>query len=159
MASANPILSSDLYQKVIYDWNDTDCDYPKNKTIHRLFEEQVKKTPDHVALVYQDQTISYKDLNDKANQLAHHIRSTYKDINKTELKGDKLIALLLDRSIEMVVSILAVLKSGAAYVPISPEFPQQRIDYILKDTQAQILISQSHLKEKLNSLDSSLNII
>ena len=153
------LLVKSEYNKLIYDFNKTDFDYPKNKTIHQLFEEQVEKTPNNIALVYQDQAISYKNLNDKANQLAHHIRSSYKDVNNTELKADTLIALLLDRSIEMIVSILAVLKSGAAYVPISPEFPQQRIDYILKDTQSQILISQSHLEEKLNLLDSSLNII
>ena len=159
MINKNITLSRDSYQKIVYDWNKTDCNYPRDKTLHQLFEVQVEKTPDNIALVYQDKTITYKELNEKANQLAYYIRSTYKNINKTELKGDALVALLLDRSIEMIVSILAVLKSGAGYVPISPEFPQQRINYILKDTQTQILISQSHLREKLNQLDSNLNII
>ena len=152
-------LSSESFHQVVYDWNQTDCDYPKDKTIHQLFEEQVKKTPNDIALVFKDQTLTYDQLNKKANRLAHHIRTTYKDINNTELKSDTLIALLLDRSIEMIVAILAVLKSGAAYVPISPEFPQQRVDYILKDTKTQILISQSHFKDKLNQLNSNLDII
>ena len=152
-------LSLEGFEQMVYDWNQTDYDYPKDKTIHQLFEEQVKKTPNNIALVFQDQTITYKELNNRANQLAHYIKLTYKNINNTELGGDTLIALLLDRSIEMIVSILAVLKSGAAYVPISPEFPQQRIDYILKDTQAQILISQLHLRDRLNQLDANLNIV
>ncbi len=153
------LLTQSEYKKIVYDWNQTDCDYPKEKTIHQLFEEQAKKTPDNIALIFKDQTLTYDQLNNKANQLAYHIRSKYREIAQSELEGDTLICLLLDKSIEMIVAILAVLKSGAAYVPISPEFPQQRIDYILKDTQAQILISQSHLKEKLNKLDTSLNII
>ena len=152
-------ISANLYQKILYDWNQTDCDYLKDKTIHQLFEEQVQKTPDNIALVFQNQTITYKELNEKANQLAFYIRATYKNINNAELCDDTLIALLLDRSVDMIVAILAVLKSGAAYVPISPEFPKQRIDYILKDTQSQILISQSDLKDKLNKLDTYLNII
>ena len=152
MINKNSISPCDLYQKIIHDWNQTYCDYPKEKTIHQLFEEQVKKTPDNIALIFQDQTLTYSELNKKANQLAHYIRLTYKDINSNDLKGDTLIALLLDRSIEMIVAILAVLKSGAAYVPILPEFPKQRIDYILKDTKAQILISQAHFKDKLNKL-------
>ena len=67
----------------------------KNKTIHQLFEEQVKRIPDNIALVFQDQTLTYNDLNNKANQLAHYIRSTYKDINNTELKGDTLICFIV----------------------------------------------------------------
>ena len=159
MINRKSILSCDLYKKVIYEWNQTDCDYPKEKTIHQLFEEQVIKTPDNIALVFQDQTLTYSELNKKSNQLAHYIRLTYKDTNGNNLKGDTLIALLLDRSIEMIIAILAVLKSGAAYVPISPEFPQQRIDYILKDTKTRILISQSHFKDKLNQLNFNLDII
>ena len=156
---ASKLLISQLHQQIVYDWNKTDCDYSKEKIIHQLFEEQVKKTPNNIALVFEDQNITYSELNNRSNQLAYHIRLRYKQLNQTELEGGTLIALLLDRSIEMIVSILAVLKSGAAYVPILPEFPKQRIDYILKDTQVQILISQSHFKDELNKLDTNLNII
>ncbi|HLX53005.1 MAG TPA: amino acid adenylation domain-containing protein, partial [Aquella sp.] len=130
-------LNKEDYQKVIYDWNKTEKKYPDNKTIHELFEEQVAKTPDNIAVIYEDTKLTYKELNERSNQLANYLRETY------QIKGDDLIALCLNRSEYILITILGVLKSGAAYVPIAPDFPIERISYILQDTQAKVLITDS----------------
>ena len=148
------LLSSTDYQKIVYDWNNTDKDYPKEKTIHQLFEEQVQRTPDNVAVVFEEQSLTYRELNTRANQLAHKIRNSYKQQTGTELSPDTLIALCLDRSLEVIVAILAVLKAGGAYVPLDPEYPDERIAYILQDTQAKLLLTQS---QHLAKLDQILN--
>ena len=143
------LLRPEQYNQIIYQWNDTDKDYPKDKTIYQLFQQQAEKTPNSTALVYEDQQLNYKQLNEKSNQLARHIRKEYEQRTGQGLGADTLIPLCLDRSMEMVIGILAVLKAGGAYVPIDPSYPQQRINYILEDTQAvlvltQRLLSQSH---------------
>ena len=127
------------YQQLIHDWNQTEHPYPAHKTIHQLFEEQVKRTPHHVAVVYQETQLTYQTLNEKANQLAHYLREVY------TIHGDDLIAICLERSAEMLISILGVLKSGAAYVPIDPHCPKERISYMLQDTQAKGVLTQSLL--------------
>ena len=116
-------------------WNETSrlCPYT-NKTIHEMFEEQVIRTPDNIALVYEDKRLTYKELNEKANQLAYYLRETY------QINSDDLIALYLDRSEYMLIAILATLKSGAAYVPLTPSYPEERVKYILQDTKAKILL-------------------
>ncbi|MCV9934596.1 amino acid adenylation domain-containing protein, partial [Flavobacterium sp. LS1R47] len=142
------LLNSEDYQEIVYNWNATDKAYPKDKTIQELFENQIKKTPNNVALVYQGESLTYNQLNEKSNQLAHHIRALYKAKTQKELTPDTLIALCLERSLEMVIGILGVLKAGGAYVPIDPSLPQERIDYVLEDTQTELVLSQRHLNEK-----------
>lgn len=134
------------------DWNNTNKDYPKDKTICQLFEEQVKKTPDNIALVYEDKELTYKELNEKSNQLARYIRKQYKERTKKTLESDTLIALCLDRSLEMIIGILGVLKAGGAYVPMDTEYPEERIEYILNDTKSELVLCQKSLKTK-RSLD------
>ena len=129
-------LTSEEYRKIVYEWNQTDKDYPRHKTIHQLFQEQAERTPDNIALVFENQQLTYKQLNEKSNQLAWYIRKQYKQKTKQELQPDTLIALCLNRSLEMVIGILAVLKAGGAYVPIDPNYPEERINYILEDTKA-----------------------
>ena len=141
------MLDKEEYNQIVYDYNQTDKPYPEDKTIYELFEEQAKRTPTNTALVYEDQELSYKELNERSNQLARYIRAEYKQKTKEELKPDTLIALCLERSVEMIVSILAVLKAGGAYVPIDPGYPKDRIEYILKDTNADLLLIQGHLEE------------
>ena len=104
---------------LLEEWNSTEVDFPKNKTLHGLFEEQVEKTPNNIALVFENEELTYSELNKRANYLANKIG---------KLKPDTLVGLYLDRSLEMVISILAILKAGGAYVPISPEYPQDRVD-------------------------------
>ncbi|MEG4323650.1 condensation domain-containing protein, partial [Microcoleus sp. Aus8_D3] len=147
------LLLPSEYKQIVYDWNATDKDYPSEKTLQELFAEQVLRTPDKVALVYEDNYLSYRDLDEKSNQLARHIRRRYNEQTGQELVTDTLIALCLDRSLEMVIGILGVLKAGGAYVPIDPAYPQERIDYILEDTQSSLILSHSQL---LTSFDKTL---
>ncbi|WP_035896176.1 AMP-binding protein, partial [Legionella oakridgensis] len=138
------------YQTLIYDWNQTDKDYPKDKTLHQLFEEQVQKTPEHIALVFHDERLSYHALNQAANQLARHLRKRYQEQNGHDLKPDTLIAICLERSLDMVIGILGILKAGAAYVPIDPNYPKDRIQFMLEDTQAPFLLTNSNWNLDLN---------
>ncbi|MED7789652.1 non-ribosomal peptide synthetase, partial [Francisella sp. 19X1-34] len=147
------------YQKIIYSWNQTDREYPKDKTIYQLFEEQVEQNPDNVALVFEDQELTYKELNQRSNQLARYIRRQYKEIANQELAPDTLIPLCLERSLDMVIGILAVMKAGGAYVPMDPDYPQERFRHIIKDTQAKLVITQSHLENKLHYIDKDIGSI
>ncbi|MBK2239031.1 non-ribosomal peptide synthetase, partial [Francisella philomiragia] len=144
------LLSQQDYEMIVYDWNRTDKAYPKNRTIYELFEEQVKQNPNNIALVFEDKQLTYQELNNKSNQLARYIRKQYKEITSQELEADTLIPLCLERSLDMVIAILAVMKAGCAYVPMDPEYPQERFKHILSDTDAKLIITQSHLKDKLS---------
>ena len=141
------LLSAKDYQKVVYDWNRTEAPFPKDKSIYQLFEEQVAKTPNNIAIVFEGKELTYQELNIKSNQLARHIRQAFLLTTGDELMPDTLITLFLERSLEMIVSIFAVLKAGAAYVPIDPNFPQERIVYILEDTKSKLLLTQSRVLE------------
>ena len=136
------LLTSAEKEMMVVDWNDTDATYPDGMTLHQLFEEQVRENPERVALVCGEEKLSYQELNKKANQLAHHLR-------QQGVKSDTLIAILLERSVEMVISILAILKAGGAYLPIDPGYPEDRIEYMLDDSQAPILISEQKLLTEL----------
>ena len=107
-------LNEEQYRKIIQEWNETDKDYPRDKTIHELFEEQVEKTPDSVAVVYEGSQLTYQELNNRANQLANYLRQKY------NVKPDDLVTLCLDRNEHILIAILAVLKAGGAYVPMDP---------------------------------------
>ncbi|MCL1128021.1 amino acid adenylation domain-containing protein, partial [Shewanella surugensis] len=112
----------------------------------------------NIALVFEGSELTYDELNQRANQLAHHIRSQYQELHQTSLKPDTLIALYLDRSLEMVISILAVLKAGGAYVPIAPEYPQARTVFMLEDTTAPFIITQSHYEAQLTEWFSAVEL-
>jgi amino acid adenylation domain-containing protein len=153
------VLSTQDRNTLLYDFNETDAPYPQDKTLHQLFDEQVVKTPHNIALVFEGEQLTYSELNEKANQLAHVIRQTYLDISGYELKADALIPLYLDRSLEMVISILAVLKAGGAYVPISPEYPAERTLFILSDTAAHVVVTQSQYLVTLSELSDTINSV
>ena len=136
------ILDPDEFQRVVLDWNATDTEYPKAATLCGLFEEQVRKTPEKPAVIFDGNTLSYRELNEKSNRLARQIRDVFRLKTGQELKPSTLIALCLDRSLEMVVAILAVLKAGAAYVPLDKDYPQERIDHILGDTGTELILTQ-----------------
>jgi amino acid adenylation domain-containing protein len=143
-------LPEEEYKKVVYTYNQTDKKISK-KTIHQLFEDQVLKTPNDIALVFENTKMTYQVLNQKANQLARMIRETYYQIHKKELEPDTLIPLLVERGCDIVVGILGILKAGAAYVPLDEKFPQERIDYILKDCNSSLIVTQSTLAEQFKS--------
>lgn len=142
------LLDAKEHKRLVYDWNATDKLYPKEKTIHGLFEESVKKSPERVALIFDEQTLSYKELNERSNQLARRIRAVYKQNTGNSMGPDTLIALCVERSLEMIIGILGILKAGAAYVPIDVSYPQTRIDYLLEDTQAAVVLTQKQVLDK-----------
>jgi amino acid adenylation domain-containing protein/thioester reductase-like protein len=154
-----PLLTSTEREQLLVEWNDTKVEYPQEQCIHELFEEQVEKTPDAVALVYEDQYLTYRELNNRANQLAHYLQQEH------GVQAEVLVGICVERSLEMTVAILAILKSGGAYIPIDPNYPTQRITEIIEDAGIEILLIQQQLETKLNlqaktslqllSLDSS----
>ncbi|KXO12876.1 Peptide synthetase [Moritella sp. JT01] len=146
------MLSDQERYTLLHSWNQTDTLHVEDKTIHQLFEEQVEISPDNIAIVCAGEELTYRELNNRANQLAHVIRATYQEEHNKLLQPDTFIALYLDRSMEMVISILAVLKSGGAYIPVSPEYPVDRAQFILEDTNASLLLTQSHYVSTLELL-------
>ena len=137
-------LSKDDQYKILSLWNDTNTSYPEDKTIHQLFEEQVNKSPNNIAIVYEDHELNYQQFNERANQLAHHLRTL-------GVKPDTLVAIAMERSLEMIIGLLGILKAGGAYVPLDPSYPQERLQFMLEDTKASILITQAHLNETLKA--------
>ena len=129
------LLSEAQQQEVIYTFNATQADYPKDSTIHRLFEKQVAATPDNPAAVFRGHSLSYAELNSRANQLARHLQTL-------DVGPGKCAALLLDHSLETVIGLLAILKTGAAYVPLDPNHPQQRLGFTLQDAEAEVLLTE-----------------
>ncbi|MED7789619.1 condensation domain-containing protein, partial [Francisella sp. 19X1-34] len=153
------LLSEKDYQEIVYEWNARDRDCPKDKTVYELFEEQVKQNPNNVALVFEDKRLTYRKLNQRSNQLARYIRRQYKEVTNQELAPDILIPLCLERSFDMVIGILAVMKAGGAYVPMDHDYPQDRFRHILEDTQAKLVITQSHLENKFDYIAKDLSLI
>lgn len=144
------IMSVEEENKILYEFNDTDMDYPKDKTVIQLFEEQVEKNPDNIALVFEDKKMTYRELNEKANQLAHYLKEE-KGVKELEFIG-----ILVDKSVELIVSILAVLKNGCCYVPLEKIHLYERKKYILKNSNARLLITDEDIEmdiEKVNILD------
>jgi tyrocidine synthetase III len=130
-------LSAKEIQQLLAGFNDTRTLYPIEKTIVDLFEEQVSRTPDRIALVFEETQLSYAKLNEEANRIAHYLLADH------SIHPDAPVAVMLDRSAAMIIAILAIMKSGAAYLPIDPDYPAHRIEYILKDSEAEILLTAS----------------
>ncbi|MEH2206526.1 MAG: amino acid adenylation domain-containing protein [Nostoc sp.] len=137
-----PLLTEVAAHQLLVEWNDTQVDYPCDKCIHQLFEEQVERNPEAVAVVFENQQMTYGELNYRANQLAHYLQSL-------GVGADVLVGLCVERSVEMVVGLLAILKAGGAYLPIDPEYPQERLSFMLADTQVKVLLTQEKLVESL----------
>jgi amino acid adenylation domain-containing protein/non-ribosomal peptide synthase protein (TIGR01720 family) len=137
-----PLLTKAEENDLLWKWNDTEVAYPVDKCIHELFAAQVESTPDAVAVVYENQQLTYRELNAKANQLAHYLHSL-------GVKPEVLVGICVERSLEMVIGLLAILKAGGVYVPLDPNYPQQRLAYMLEDSQPRVLLTQQHLLETL----------
>ncbi|MGK3966667.1 amino acid adenylation domain-containing protein [Sorangium sp. So ce118] len=123
-------------------WNDTAADRPSDELVHELFEAQAERTPEAVAVVFGAQSLTYRELNRRANQLAHHLRSL-------GVGPEVLVGLCVERSLDMVVGLLGVLKAGGAYVPLDPSYPEERLRFIIEDTGAPVLLTQQHLAARL----------
>src|SRR5260221_1445384 len=144
MDSINTFSNQEIKQLFV-DFNCTLTDYRKGENVAALFEEQVLKTPEAIAIVFEDQTLSYKELNDRSNQLAHYLK--HKGV-----KAETLVPISIARSLEMIIGILGILKAGGAYVPIDPDYPADRIRYILEDTRAKLVVC-NRLKEDITKVN------
>ncbi|MEL0588738.1 MAG: amino acid adenylation domain-containing protein [Planktothrix rubescens PR222] len=138
-----PLLTKAEQHQLVVEWNDTAVDYPINQRLHELFEAQVEKTPDEIAVVCSDQRLTYRQLNCRANQLAHYLQ-------KQGVKPNTLVGISVDRSLEMVIGLYGIMKAGGAYLPIDPTYPTERIEYMLEDSQVSILLTQHHMQERLS---------
>lgn len=145
------MLSEKEKHKILYKFNNTYADYPRDKTIHQLFEEQVERTPDNTALVFEDRQMTYRELNEKSNQFARVLRSK-------GVKPDGIVGIMVHRSFEMIIGILGIIKAGGAYLPIDPEYPEERIKYMLEDSQAGILLTQTGLLDKVGFGGEIVNV-
>jgi len=139
-----PLLDSATLQNLLHDWNGPQPGYRESPTIHGLFEEQMGRTPDVIAVEYKGQTLSYRELNRRANQLAHYLR-------KLGVRREVLVANCMERSIEMVVGILGILKAGGAYVPIDPSYPIERLAFMLEDAKAPVMLTLERHRDELPS--------
>ena len=124
--------------RLLYEWNATQAEYPSDKCVHQLFEEQAARTPDATALVLEEESLSYAELNGRANRLAHYLR-------QLGVGPDDRVAICAERGFEMIVALLAVLKAGGGYVPLDPTYPQDRLRFMLQDSDPVALLTQSHL--------------
>jgi tyrocidine synthetase-3 len=147
------ILPEAERQLILYDFNDTQADFPRDKTIIDLFEEKVEITPDKVALIFENQELTYQQLNKKANKVGHYLKETY------SIQPDDIVALQLERSEWMVIAILGVMKAGAAYLPIAPDFPKSRVEFMLEDSQAKVLLTDEATYPAAKELESILPVL
>ncbi|MEH2283681.1 MAG: amino acid adenylation domain-containing protein [Nostoc sp.] len=136
------ILTAFEQEQLLFKFNPTRIDYPQDASLHQLFEQQVELTPDSLALISQSEELTYRQLNHKVNQLAHYLQ-------KQGVTKETLVALCLERSTDMVVGILAILKAGGAYIPLDPSYPVERLNFMLSDSQATVLISHQEILEKI----------
>ena len=139
---ALPLMTAVERAKVVVDWNQTRRDYPADQCVHRLFEEQVARTPDATAAIFDDQQISYRELNERANQLAHYLQ-------KLGVRSDDFVAIIMERSLDMIVATLGILKAGAVYVPLDTAYPKPRMAFMLEDTQVPVILTQQQLTNNL----------
>ncbi|AFY44054.1 non-ribosomal peptide synthetase [Nostoc sp. PCC 7107] len=137
-----PLLTELERHKLLVEWNNTQVEYPQNKCIHQLFEAQVERIPDAVAVVFEDEQLTYHELNNKANQLAHYLQTL-------GVKTETLVGIYVERSHHIIIAILAILKAGGAYIPLDPAYPAERLAFILQDAQMSVLLTQQHLIENL----------
>ncbi|WP_143192214.1 non-ribosomal peptide synthetase, partial [Paenibacillus helianthi] len=138
-------------EQLVYGFNQTKASYPSHQTIHQIFEEQAQISPDHIALVHEQDSMSYRSLNKKANQLGRYLQ-------ECGVTANKVVGIMADRSIDMVIGILAILKAGGTYLPIDPKVPADRINYMLKDSGTKILLTQPHLKTEGLHCETVVNL-
>ncbi|MEM7127077.1 MAG: amino acid adenylation domain-containing protein [Chloroflexota bacterium] len=141
-----PLLSQTESHQILVEWNDTQMVYPDHDCVHQLFEQQVERTPNAVALISGTQQLTYKDLNTRANQLAHFLR-------QLAVEPQTLVGICTERSPEMVIGLLGILKAGGAYVPLDPAYPKERISFMIEDAQVSILLTQEKLVSDLRQID------
>src|SRR5580658_8049 len=145
------LLDEGERRQLLEEFNDTAVDYPRDRCVQELFEEQARLRPEAVAVVYEEESLTYGQLNGRANQLARRLR-------KEGVKADSVVGLLVDRSLEMVVGILAILKAGGAYMPIDPNYPAERIEYMLRDSGSALVLTQTRQKGKVTGIGKAIDL-
>ena len=145
-----PFLTERERHQLLVEWNDTDRDYPREKCIHQLYEAQVVRAPEAVALAFENRQLTYRELNQRANHLAHYLR-------KLGVGPEVRVAICMERSFEMVVGLLAILKAGGVYVPLDPSYPKERLEFLLEDTRVPVLLTQQRLVKGLIETEGSKN--
>lgn len=141
-----PLLTEAEQQQILTRWNTTEAPYPQKQCLHEWFEYQAKQTPDAIAVVLDKQQLTYRELNRRANQLAHHLRLW-------GVGPETPVGIFLERSLEMIIGILGILKAGGAYLPLDLAYPKDRLDFMLTDAQSPVLLTQQQALEKLPELD------
>ena len=137
-----PLLTSAERHQLLAEWNRTEVAYPNDRCLHELIEEQVERTPDAVAVAFEDKQLTYRQLDERANQLARYLQ-------RLGVGPDTLVGICVERSLEMVVGLLGILKAGGAFVPMDPEYPEKRLAFIVEDGGMDVLLTQAHLAESL----------
>ncbi|WP_424101436.1 amino acid adenylation domain-containing protein [Moorena producens] len=137
-----PLMKEAELEQILVEWNNTKIDYPTDKCIHQLFEAQVEKTPDAVAVVFEEEKLTYSELNNQANQLAHYLQ-------KLGVRSEVLVGICAERSLLMIVGMLGILKAGGAYVPLDPSYPSERLAYTLEDAAAPVLLASESVLDSL----------
>ncbi|HAG42422.1 MAG TPA: hypothetical protein DCL31_02305 [Clostridium sp.] len=145
------MLSEEEEKQLLYDFNATNAKYPEDKTIYELFEEQVKNTPNNIAVICEENKLTYRELNDKANKLARALR-------ECGVKANSVVGIMLERSLDMIVGIIGILKAGGAYLPIELEYPKDRIEYMIQDSKVDILLTRHKLLKKITYSGEVLDI-
>ena len=138
------LLSGKEKERILFDFNQAQKHFPNYKTIHRLFEEQAQKTPNAIAVVFKNQQLNYTELNRKSNQLAHYLRNS-------GISRETRIGICLERSLDAVICVLGVLKTGGTYIPLEPIYPAERLNFMIKDSQAAIILTQKNVQPKLDA--------
>ncbi|KST68574.1 amino acid adenylation domain-containing protein [Mastigocoleus testarum] len=144
-----PLLTVDERHQLLNRWNDTEINYPQDRCVHQLFEKQVEQNPRAVAVVCEEQQLSYEELNTRSNQLAHYLQSL-------GVGAETLVGICVERSLDTIVGILAILKAGGAYVPLDPSYPKARLGYMLSDSQVSVLLTQQKLVPELPDYQGKL---
>ena len=146
------VLTPEEQETILGKWNATEAEFPRELVVHELFEEQARQTPETTAVLFEDASLSYAELNLRANRLAHYLR-------ELGVGPDARVAICADRSLEMVVALLAILKAGGAYVPLDPSHPAERLGYMLEDSAPVVLLTQGDLIEIFSGLATNLPVI
>ncbi len=150
--SETTILTKEEETQLLNVFNSTEVNYPLDKTVVDLFVDQVKKTPAAIAATFEEGVLSYEELDERSNQLAHCLVTQ-------DVKSDELIGICVERGLDMIVGVLGILKAGAAYVPIKPDFPKDRIEYLLEDTQCSLVVTNLESQETLESFSNNVQLI
>src|SRR6266511_3222559 len=147
--STLPLLTDAERHQVLVDWNSTRADFAEGCCLHELFEAPVERTPDAVAVGFENQWLTYGQVNARANQLAHYLK-------QRGVGPEKFVGICLERSLEMVIGVMGILKAGGAYVPMDPTYPKERVAFMIKDTQVSVLLIQERLKADLPEYDGDV---